>query len=752
MIVNIILIVRRVIISSCPANQIKAIIMANCKLIILIAFFILLTPTCYAKQTIIAVLQLEHTDLHVPTLSWERGLEILPGAQVAIEHLNRYYNISSQLQLELKVINSGKCSLENYMEDLVLDFLNLTQHQTSSQIALIGLFCSNAEQLLLNVAEQIGMNPVVLSSSVSIASDSQVSNYHHVLPSANIFIDALSSLIVHLNHVRIAVITQPTDSYFFRVAEAFYDRATSSNTYKVVPFIQLHAGIAAETALQELRQFSSKIIFLSVNIDRSIDILCMAKKMGFIWPHFGWVVHSIQLDDFIKTAKCNIHNALEGILLLNHKLNPEYYSTHHLFSSYSDDYDRKLRDLGAELGIPLSPNPYSIVLYNSVLVYALDMYTQMNNNTPPFIKNTHYAQIATGFNSTNRVRLGIDIYQIKNGSSIFEGYYDLIWENITFTGALLSGPIPSDSHRIITDRASLVYTSIASIVVLVCTILVTTILILYMYYFKEPEIKSTSVSLSLLMFCGCYIILLYLLLALVYTQSLVPSDSPFNICTALTWLSITGISLPLILATLLVKMLRVFHIFSLYGKISKMCSNSALLVHVILLISPCVLLLIIWTVVDPYTARTISTEHSTFTDVEQRCTCNYLLIWIGLLIINILILIAVLLIVAVKTRKIRQAHFKDTKKVNAFLFLLVTVIFLTLAYWMIFRTIGAKKGYSDITLHLAHIIIVASCQGFLFVPKVLPPLVRSVSKKYGLKGSSTSNSSKTHTTTVTFTN
>ena len=58
-------------------------------------------------------------------------------------------------------------------------------------------------------------------------------------------------------------------------------------------------------------------------------------------------------------------------------------------------------------------------------------------------------------------------------------------------------------------------------------------------------------------------------------------------------------------------------------------------------------------------------------------------------------------------------HFKDAKKVNAFLFLLqlVTVI---LSYWMTFHTIGAKKGYSDIPSRLSHIVIVVSCQGFLF--------------------------------------
>ena len=283
-------------------------------LLLLIAFLILLPPSCHSKHTIIAVLELEHTSTDQPTLSWERGLEILPGAQVAIEYINHYYNIS-QHQFELEVINSGKCSAENYKEVLAIDFLNLTRSRSSSQFALIGLFCSNAERLLLNVAEQIGINPIVLSSSVSITSDSQVSNNYRILPSANDFIDAFSSLMLHLKQDRIAVITQPTDSYFFRVAEKLYNRVTSTNTYKVVPFIQLHAGMTAESALQELQRFSSNIIFLSVDIDKTIDILCTANKMGFIWPQYGWVVHSIRLDNFTKTAnfvtKCNVYYALE---------------------------------------------------------------------------------------------------------------------------------------------------------------------------------------------------------------------------------------------------------------------------------------------------------------------------------------------------------------------------------------------------------------------------------------------------------
>ena len=714
----------------------------------LLAVLILL-PNCYPEHTIIAVLQLEHTDL--PTLSWERGLEVLPGAQVAIEQLNQY---SPEQQFELKVINSGKCEKE-YKEELVIDFINFTMYQ--NRIGVIGLFCSKSEQMLSNIAKRIDTSPIFVSSSVSVTHDHQTPNNYHTLPSADVFIDTFSSLVVHLRRNRIMVVTQSTDTYFLGVAEALYDRATASNAYRVIPFIQLHNYQPVERVFQELQQFSSNIIFLSINLDKSIEILCTAKSMGFVWPHYAWIMHTINLVDFIAaehTAMCNIYEALEGVLLLDHQLSPGNENhQNNMASSYTEDYNKKLTDLSTKLGIPLRSNPYAVVLYNSVWVYAMAAYSQMNISSPDFIKNIHYAQ-TTGFNSTKTVGMGVDIYQIKNGSVVYEGYYDPIWKNITFTqsGDLLYGHFPSNNHKIITDRASPIYTSVVSLVLCVCTILVTVILVLYVYYHKEPEIKSTSVTLSLLMFCGCYITLLYLLLAIIYIQSLVPSMSRFNICTAIIWLSMTGVSLPLILATLLVKMLRVFHIFKLYGKISRMCSDSALLLYVLILISPCVLILIFWSAVDPYTARTITTEYSSFTEVEQRCYCKYLLLWIGLLIVNILVLIVVLLVVAVKTRKIRQAHFKDTKKVNTFLFLLVIVIFLTLAYWMIFRTIGAKKGYSDITLHLAHIIIVASCQGFLFVPKVLPPLQRSVSKRYRVKGSSTSNSSKTHTTTVTLTN
>ena len=131
---------------------------------------------------------------------------------------------------------------------------------------MIGLFCSSiSEQILLNIiADRIGINLIVASSSVSVTSVSNAqimsNSPNRVLPSAEIFTDAFLSLIFHLRQNRITVITEPTDSYFFRVAEALYNKATASNAYRVGPFIQVHKGLTPKGVRHELEQLSSNII------------------------------------------------------------------------------------------------------------------------------------------------------------------------------------------------------------------------------------------------------------------------------------------------------------------------------------------------------------------------------------------------------------------------------------------------------------------------------------------------------------
>lgn len=682
-----------------------------------------------------------------PSLSWERGLEILPGAQIAVEHINQQKDVLPEHKLELKVINSITCKNE-LNQDLLLSFINFTYYHDVNTTGIIGSLCSNSDQLISSLlATTSRTNQPFLSSSASVSNRDKhltQSHYYRILQSADLFIDGFSVFASDLKWQRIAVVTESVQSYFLSFAEAFSEIATKRNVHTITPFIQLHEGQPLKLVFQELQMFDSKIIVLSLSIVHAIDILCSAQERGLTWPNWAWIVHSITFVDFslatdsIDMGLCNIQEALEGVILLEHRLNDMTHfgnllNAGYTYVDYFKDYTEKLANLSAKVGTALRPNAYANLLHDSVWVLALAFHSQANNSSlfPYDINSVDFTGTLgqINFNNTYEITTGVDIFQIKNGTPIHQGFYHPSWKQIEYTGNLLNSSRPLVKRRVVTDNTSLVYTLVFSLAFLLCVVGVTIVLLLYLYYRNEPEIKATSVTLSMLMFLGCYIITFYMLMAILYTQSLVPSNSPFNICLGLLWSGLTGTSLTLILATLLVKMLRVYHIFNHFGKVGKMYNDITLLFYVLLLISPNIIIHTIWSIIDPYSASTVITEYPSYTKVEQRCYSKQLLLWFCILYLNIEGLVLVLIIVAVKTRKIRRENFKDTKKVNAFIFILLIVIYIISAQWFIFRSIGVKKGYASIPLHIGHIIVVVSCQGLLFIPKILPPLQRDLFKK-----------------------
>ena len=82
-------------------------------------------------------------------------------------------------------------------------------------------------------------------------------------------------------------------------------------------------------------------------------------------------------------------------------------------------------------------------------------------------------------------------------------------------------------------------------------------LILYLYYRNTAEIKATSVTLSMLIFIGCYLLLVFLILItnLKFNTELTVISTGF--CHIIVWLNGMSFAVPLIFATLLIKMLRV---------------------------------------------------------------------------------------------------------------------------------------------------------------------------------------------------
>ena len=173
---------------------------------------------------------------------------------------------------------------------------------------------------------------------------------------------------------------------------------------------------------------------------------------------------------------------------------------------------------------------------------------------------------------------------------------------------------------------------------------------------------------------------------------------------------------------------------SLYKRVKPKAHTSecAHFFYTIIILIPHITVLVVWSAFDPLKGDDTYVEHPGFIIIEERCVSDYAAVWFVLLLTyNILLSLAVV-IVAIKSRKIRMSQFKDTKKVNFLIFSVLFVGCSTLAYTNIFTTIGEYHFIPVYILYFGHLLIAFLCQITLFVPKIWPPLLAKVSKKNGL--------------------
>ena len=110
---------------------------------------------------------------------------------------------------------------------------------------------------------------------------------------------------------------------------------------------------------------------------------------------------------------------------------------------------------------------------------------------------------------------------------------------------------------------------------------------------------------------------------------------------------------------------------SLYKRVKPKAHTSecAHFFYTIIILIPHITVQVVWSAFDPLKSDDYYVEHPGFIIIEERCVSDYAAVWFVLLLAyNILLSLAVV-IVAIKSRKIRMSQFKDTKKVN-FLILL----------------------------------------------------------------------------------
>ena len=622
--------------------------------------------------------------------SWEKGAEILPGAYVAVESIN---NDSSVLNLELVRAESGLIFSDDelYSGNVLEIAANLTW-QNKDVIGIAGLLHPNTLRALQ--AFQLPLVSLIGFSNSQLPENGVIS----LTASTSVLTDSLSAFLAIINQTRIGVISESTHSYYSTISNNLLTKANVSNS------LYIHVGHSHHKSrfsavVDEVANFNIHVNFLSVRPSIALSVLLEACKRSMMWPNYTWILHSYRLEDLRELAHvlqaggmCNASNILEGVFMF--QLTPER------------------RDFNSNAKSSPTANPFAFLLHDAIWALAL---AAQNKDTNISLKDS-ICQCSD-----------IYVYQASNLSAELVGIYSgksNAFTNVTVGTLMYDGPILQSVE--LSPYLMLLSGS--------CLLFNTILLILYVCFRNHPDVKSTNVSLSLLIFIGCYLLIGFTIVEYIKYALAV------NVCLGTLWLSALGLSMPLVLATVLVKMLRVYHIFTLRRRMKpNMCTKYiAPIIYTLIILSPCAMVLTLWTIIDPLSLVITYVEHPGFVAVNHACfQGTYSILWYGLIISYQVSLSFALVFIAIKTRKLRLARFKDTKKVNVFIYFSLFAGYSCFAYWQAFNVIDPRGPSRAYVLIIGHIILVLIAQFTLFVPKIWPPLVE---KSTGLLKRATSTS------------
>ena len=661
---------------------------------------------------------------------WDRGLEILPAAQLAVDKVNGDPSILPGYQLEPIQVDTGTCRTNGFQSEALINFFHQIVQEESHIVGAVGLFCTGVTQLLSPLAGHQGISLVQISGSASplLRNQERYPYLWHIIPSSAVYVDTVLEMMDAFDWRNIAVIGANDGSYFHTAEELALK--VSRNDSRSVTWI---SDEQVSFTLRDLQQSGKRIVFASVETKVAVRMICLAYQEGVVWPNYTWIFPDHHIEDLLLHAgdMCNI-------TVLKHALETVYFLQYHFNSS------------DTQYSTILTPNPYTYAMHDSIQALALALNATMDHlqainssledyhlGSPDITDMIERELMTLSFNgalgyvqfdtSKREWQTTVDILQIRNGTAIQVGTYNptsgqLVDEDIN--------PIQDlDIPRVIRSSVTLPVSVILLTVDGVCIILTTVMLVLFVLHRKSAEIRASSLKLSLFTFVGCYLLFFASLLSTVL--DLTNYVGPF-LCTTATCCAILGINF--VYGTVLVGMLRVYRIFGYNGRMGKKrWSDWSLCIVVLIIVGSVGILLLVWSLVDVFTIREVDVDTDQagtqpYIEVMLFCYSDYLEVWFTLSFSEVGILILVVAFLAFKTRKIRLKQFKDTKKVNVYVFMTILLICLGIPFWWVLRTVN-ETALSFVWVSIGYGGAATLCQLLLIAPKVIPPLTRELVKK-----------------------
>ena len=692
---------------------------------------------------------------------WVRGEEILPVAHLAADEINARPDLLNGYQLEIVPVRVPQCEISKG----IVPFVDkLTSNHNI--IGIAGYYCHNVALYLSELAHLVKWttNVIQISATTTNTDDGDLSApylQHSVLPQKESIAAAAVELLKSLRWNRIAVLSKE-DSNFLDSQRTFYKAAKEQGIEIVSLLATFNSPIEF---LHELQRSGIRITVAFVPKYEAVDILCTAYRNGFKWPDYAWIFTDVSQPETLKDYCPDdaINNAI-FLHLISTKANQEGHPlSGQNQSAYHDANLEQLEKFSIELNTSFQGNVYANVLYDSIWAIGLtinrsvsvlnernlslgNVCNQSIRNETMLVLHEQLSQLSfqgtTGWlnfsHSVALLQTVVEILHLQRGKSTRIGFHLYPHNEFVLNNSELGViPIATDTPDIVYVTYSVELTTILSIIILCCFILTTVFMCLFIYYRNEPAIRATSNILSLCVFVGCYLLLSSSMIHNI-TSGIVVYERSRSLRTFICVfdLSASNVGIDIIVATVIAKTLRIYYIFKTFGKVSQLCSDHGLFTLISGIVSVKIVMLIALASLDAPTLmdreQFVTVNVPPYFEVAQQCLSERLHLATTFMFAYSILLVLVMVLLAILTRKIQRGDYKDSKKINALVLTLLLDAFICLPLWYMFRSANEIVP-SRLAYNVSTIVAALFCQLLLIMPKIIPVVVKNSRRLNSLK-------------------
>ena len=706
-----------------------------------------------------------------PDVGWDGGLGTLPGARVARDEINNRTDLLPGHHIELIEENIEACSLTEAGTGLT----NLVKYTVSPPcrpvVAVTGLMCSSHTSIVSPVAGHDGFCLIQLSVANAPLFQTQNNSFPHlwrVLGAGTVYADTTLALMDRFGWRRIGIVYDYGSTYFTHVATYFEKLVRNSLNKKVLFSVGMidGSGLILEQIAADLRDEAATVLFVAINDHQASKLLCRLEKSGLTYPAYIWVQIGKRLDRILRQNSCKkdvLLKAKQGHIQLHIRSVPSNESTilvsGEKYSNFRHKYNESLEQVEKEYNEDIDPDEaFSNLLYDQVWAFALAM-----NHSLPVLENRNLSidnytigqaeitevieeqmaslkfQGASGvikFNDQHGVFAVVDIYQVNGTTEDLVGTYvpqlnsnkEVPYNlSLWIDNSSVPDDIPPVKNVLIPLAVACFLYSIAGILMILTTVNV----VLLLYFREWPDVKASSPYLSILILIGCYLICIATIFRTTYGSfPFFESKLTYGVLVTLDNFCLLS-GLMLVIVTTFFKLLRVHHFFTYMTlKLRQMWRTCSLIILI--------LALSLWISVAYIVAEILMPVNLVFynyTEVEDNVLtikrqveypANYEVLGAFFTItVSIYVSVFLLLIVyfAIRTRKIEQSGFKDTKKLNFFVAILVVLLLLEILVQLV---LTHRHNYweANVSTTCSTLFLVFCVFAIFFLPKLVPSMFK----------------------------